>query len=93
MRYVVTEMWGYNLTLPVCEKKSSGNSREGLAVQVLDTAWNHRVVFSAKSEDYVGGGGRTRVTAFAHVRELAATRCDLLNRLDEIARQAQGAVA
>ena len=60
---------------------------------MLDTAFNRRVVFTARTEDLPSGGNiapRTTAERNGLVRAAAATRCDLLNRL---AREAQGAVA
>jgi len=91
MRYVVTEIEGYAIVLPLRMKNSTGGVRPGIACHVIDTAYNHRVVFHARTEDI--DGNMSHAERRRTVRERAATRCDLLNRLDEIAREAQGAVA
>src|SRR6476469_1297965 len=98
MRYVVTEIAGDLKARRFSGGGSMlhGRHMAGLSVHVLDTAFNHRIVFTARTEDLPSGGNiapRTGDERRADVRAAAATRCDLLNRLDEIARQAQGAVA
>lgn len=93
MRYVVTEIEGY------LQPSTSSAVRQGLSVHVEDTAFNRRVVFTARTEDFNSnaldddGMPMDREQRRALIRERAAVRCDLLNRLDEIAREAQGAVA
>jgi len=96
MRYVVTEIEGDWMPRVYGGKMDSARHGAGLSVHVLDVPYNRRVVFTARTEDLPSGGNitpRTNDERRAEVREAAATRCDLLNRLDEIARQAQGAVA
>jgi hypothetical protein len=86
-RYVVRETEGWRIRFPI---KQSGEV-PGIECVVLDTLYNHRQVASFTSESFLGSGDNSVMRGMA--REAAATRCDLLNRLDEIARQAQGAVA
>ena len=88
-RYVVRETEGYRIASPI--RLLAFDALPGIECVVLDTAWNYRWVASFTSEQF--RGNRSRALMFARAREAAATRCDLLNRLDEIARQAQGAVA
>ncbi len=84
MRYVVTEIEGYAIRLPMGER--NGSAKAGLSVQVVDTAWNHSVVAVFRSETGQSRWGVAGMREYA--REQARTRCDLLNRLDEIARSA-----
>jgi hypothetical protein len=88
-RYVVRECEGYRIAPTI--KRLAYHALPGVECVVLDTAWNHRRVVSFSSEQYGPKLGRARMIAAA--REDAATRCDLLNALDEIGRGAQGAVA
>ena len=67
----------------------SERHRAGLSVHVLDTAFNRRVVFTARTEDLPSGGNIAPLTSDERrtkVRAAAATRCEALNRLNEIAR-------
>lgn len=89
-RYVVTEIEG-----DLWPRGSGGGSmdserhRAGLSVHVLDVPFGRRIVFTARTEDLPSGGNiapRTSEERRAEVRAAAATRCELLNRLDEIAR-------
>lgn len=74
-RFVVKELEGY-------PSNSAGDMRRppGLSTHVLDTAWNHRIVGSFRSEDRghgtsFRGGWRGRVGA----RAAAAELCRRLN--------------
>lgn len=75
-RYIVREIEGW--------RTSESRGKPGIECVVLDTAWNHRRVASFTSEQFVSGISRRAM--FARARTESATRCDLLNRLDEIAR-------
>jgi hypothetical protein len=79
-RYVVRETEGWQIRLPIREV----GKVPGIECVVLDTACNHRQVASFTSESFNGYGDNAVMRAKA--REAAATRCDLLNRLDEIGR-------
>ena len=82
MRYVVTEIEGYRITPG--RGTSHSKSSPGTAFAIIDTLWNHRIV--AQFETERGAHIRANQRPVAEVRAEAATRCDLLNRLDEIAR-------
>lgn len=71
-RYVVTEIEGYTIG---AEGKNRSN-RLGLSVQVLDRAYNHRIVKAWRSEDYHAANG---LTAFVQVRLRARVACKALN--------------
>jgi hypothetical protein len=74
-RYVVTELEGYAITLPI---RAMGHlSVPGLSVQVVDTALCHRVVAAWRTEDY--GGGWPQWRKRGHIRRLAAERAEALN--------------
>lgn len=88
-RYVVRECEGYRITARI--KRLAYHARPGLECVVLDTAWNYRQVASFTSE--VEWPNLGWLAMRERTREKAAARCDVLNRLDEIAREAQGAVA
>jgi hypothetical protein len=87
-RYVVRELEGYRITLPI--RLLAYNAKPGIECVVLDTAWNHRQVANFTAEQF--RGNRSRRAMFAACREAAANRCDLLNRLDEIATRKREAV-
>lgn len=70
-RFIVTELEGY-LTAATRHESTAG---EGLSVQVLDRAYCHRVVWSARTEDR----GRTTERAKDWIRHQAEKRCAELN--------------
>lgn len=81
-RFVVTEIEGYQITLPV-RIMGGGKINLGLSVQVVDTAWNHRVVFSARTEEAGSRRYTSHDQARAKIRERARARCAALNAAHE----------
>jgi hypothetical protein len=64
-RFVVTEFEGW-------AEVTSAYRRPGLSVHVLDTACNHRVVGTWRSEDYAGTGERKRAVVRHRAARVAA---------------------
>lgn len=78
-RYVVTEIEGY-----LNQAKPRGSQVPGLSVHVLDTAFCHRVVFTARTENVRQSraesyAGMTPWEARERVRGLARARALELN--------------
>ena len=77
MRYVVTEIEGYNE--PSCGKI---HSPQGLSCHVIDTLWNRRMIASFRTEDDTYRG-RAHYYRRILVREQSQRLCDELNRAEE----------
>jgi hypothetical protein len=80
-RYVVTEVEGWEIR-PVIREQGP---LPGLSVHVLDTAWNHRIVATYRSERVPGIQNLTRGEKRAVIRERAERLAALLTALDEVA--------
>jgi len=60
-RFIVTELRGY---LGEMGGRVAATGRvPGVSYQVLDTAWNHRLLRIWRTEDYKNRGDRARLTA------------------------------
>lgn len=74
-RFIVTELEG------LLQPSRGGGKKPGLSCMVIDTAWNHRVAATFRSEEK-NGGPTTRDGARQKIREAAAARANELNALD-----------
>lgn len=74
-RYIVTELEGWS------EQPGRGKSNlMGLSVHVLDTAWNHRLLRTWRTEDYHIGGKWTKERVRETIPAKAHAYADALNR-------------
>lgn len=78
-RYVLVETTGYR-RMSVSGQLAVDTELPNRTVAILDRAFCHRVVFTAQSEKYSGGGAAlSRLEAIAHTQRLAAARLAELN--------------
>ena len=72
-RFVVTEIEGHRLP-----GVGRNNMPVGLSTHVIDTAVNHRLIATYRSEEH--GGNGDRAARRQRVRDLARERANRLNR-------------